>query len=337
MADVKAIARVLDEKLMLPVRELLGETRKILLSPDGLLNLIPFAALVDESNSYLVERYSFTYLTTGRDLLQLGKTRQRGEGMIIFADPDFGEMVTLGLGRKPKVSSPSIDFSSAYFGSLPSTHREAQALKAVFPDATVLNREQATETAVKQVASPNILHLATHGFFLEDVIITAKTNSRDLVMKAEQPIPSSLRIENPLLRSGLAFAGANLRRSGKDDGILTALEASGIDLSGTKLVVLSACDTGLGEVRNGQGVYGLRRAFALAGAESLIMSLWEVSDEATSDLMTDYYKILQTGQGRGEALRQAQLRMLVNKEQEHPYYWASFIQSGQWYGININR
>jgi CHAT domain-containing protein len=129
----------------------------------------------------------------------------------------------------------------------------------------------------------------------------------------------------------LALSGANLRTPGvNDDGILTALEASGLNLWGTKLVVLSACDTGLGEVRNGEGVYGLRRAFVLAGAESLVMSLWPVSDYSTRNLMINYYKNLKLGMGRGAALRQVQLDLLKRNTQLHPFYWANFIQSGDW-------
>jgi CHAT domain-containing protein len=162
------------------------------------------------------------------------------------------------------------------------------------------------------------LHLATHGFFLE--------NSAD-----------KTKIENPLLRSGLAFAGANARSGDKDDGILTAMEASGLNLWGTKLVVLSACDTGLGEIHNGEGVYGLRRSFVLAGAESVVMSMWPVSDYVTRELMTNYYKNLKNGMGRGEALRQVQLEMIKRPNRRHPFYWASFIQSGEWANLDGHR
>src|SRR5262249_2124135 len=143
--------------------------------------------------------------------------------------------------------------------------------------------------------------------------------------------------ENPLLRSGLFFAGANIGKSGDDDGVLTALEAAGLDLYGTKLVVLSACDTGVGEVKNGDGGYGLRPAFLLAGAETQVMSLWPVSDEGTRELMVDYYKRLLAREGRGEALRQVRLRMLASKDRKHPYYWASFIQSGEWASLDGKR
>jgi CHAT domain-containing protein len=133
------------------------------------------------------------------------------------------------------------------------------------------------------------------------------------------------------------LAGANLRKSGEDDGVLTAMEMAGLDLWGTKLVVLSACDTGVGEVKNGEGVYGLRRALVLAGSETQVTSLWPVSDEDTRDLMIEYYKALQRGEGRSEGLRQVQLRMLKHKDRQHPFYWASFIQSGEWANLEGKR
>lgn len=141
--------------------------------------------------------------------------------------------------------------------------------------------------------------------------------------------------ENPLLRSGLALAGANKLRGGNgEDGILTALEASGLDLWGTSLVVLSACDTGLGDVQNAEGVWGLRRALVLAGADSQIMSLWKVNDDQTQDLMVRYYGSLLHGEGRSDALRKVQQSMIDSRgkanDHSHPYYWASFIESGDW-------
>ena len=143
--------------------------------------------------------------------------------------------------------------------------------------------------------------------------------------------------ENPLLRSGLALSGANLHKSGDENGILTALQASSLNLWGTKLVTLSACDTGIGEVKDGEGVYGLRRAFFLAGTQSLVMSLWPVSDAVTREMMVDYYTGLKRGLGRGEALRQAELAMLKRKGRQHPFYWASFIESGEWANLDGKR
>jgi tetratricopeptide (TPR) repeat protein len=163
-------------------------------------------------------------------------------------------------------------------------------------------------------------------------------------VKQEGSLPGSrlskiaAQVKNPLLRSGLALAGANQRQSYDDDGVLTALEAAYLDLSATKLVVLSACDTGVGEVKNGEGVQGLRRAFILAGSESQVMSLWPVSDAATRDLMISYYKALQSGEGRGDGLRRVQLQMLRKRSgMRHPFYWAAFIQSGEWANLNGQR
>ncbi len=195
-------------------------------------------------------------------------------------------------------------------------------------------KTQATEAALRQLHGPRILHIATHGFFLEENEFAVADTRGVADTRLGKWVAN---VQNPLLRSGLALAGANQGKSGDDDGVLTALEAAGLDLWGTKLVVLSACDTGVGEVKNGEGVYGLRRAFVLAGAESELMSLWPVSDSSTSDLMISYYQALQQGQGRGEALRQAQLQMLQNKERQHPFYWASFIQSGEWANLEGRR
>lgn len=136
--------------------------------------------------------------------------------------------------------------------------------------------------------------------------------------------------ENALLRSGLALAGFNPRQSGTEDGVLTALEAAGLDLRGTQLVVLSACETGIGDVANGEGVYGLRRAFVLAGAASQLISLWKVDDQGTKDLMVRYYDRLLAKAGRSDALRQTQLEFLQHPTYQHPYYWAAFIPSGDW-------
>jgi CHAT domain-containing protein len=184
-----------------------------------------------------------------------------------------------------------------------------------------LTGRRATKAEVQRVSAPGILHIASHGFFLEDAAGTA----------------SEATAQNPLLRSGLALAGANLAGDGHGNGILTALEAAGLDLWGTHLVTLSACDTGVGEVRNGEGVYGMRRAFMLAGAETLVMSLWPVGDAVARDTMVAYYARLRAGDGRGDALRQAKLSILRRQATRHPYFWAAFIQSGDWTRLRDDR
>lgn len=336
--DIKKIARDVDQKIMQPIRPLLGTASKLLISPDGQLNLIPFEALVDEQNRYLIERFSCTYLTSGRDLFRLQLARESKTPPLVVANPIFGEPEiqiadAKGITSKSQRSvTTGSDLSEVYFAPLAGTAPEAQAIKSLFDEAKVLTGKKATESSLKQVDAPRILHIATHGFFLTDSISSATGND-----DRKRSINATTKIENPLLRSGLALAGANLRNYRNEDGILTALEASGLNLWGTKLVTLSACDTGIGEIKTGEGVYGLRRAFVLAGTESLVMSLWGVNDYVTRAIMTNYYKGLKNGLGRSEALRQVQLRMLKDKSKQHPYYWASFIQSGEWANLQGKR
>ncbi len=339
--DVRERSRAVDEKVMQPVRALIGDTNQLLISPDGALNLIPFEALVDEHERYLIQRYSFTYLTGGRDLLRLQVARKAQNPSLVIADPLFGEpdlpqpaiagYVNVHSRAKNRDSITSTtDLSNVYFAPLVGTAQEARTIKSLFPEINILLGQQATESSLKQNPAPRILHIATHGFFLTDELSSANT-------RGTRAISAKAKVANPLLRSGLALAGANLHKSSDDDGILTALEASGLNLWGTKLVTLSACDTGIGEVKNGEGLYGLRRAFMLAGTESLVMSLWPISDYVTREMMTAYYTGLRQGQGRGEALRQVQLSMLKRKQREHPFYWASFIQSGEWANLDGKR
>jgi CHAT domain-containing protein/Tfp pilus assembly protein PilF len=323
--DPKPRARALDAIVMAPLRGLVGDgVTRLLLSPDGALNLVPFEALIDEQQRYLIERYAVNYLTTGRDLLRLQVTRSSKADALVVADPLFGEpeqaAATARTGRasarRARRSVVTTDnLSSVYFAPLVSTGSEARAIKSLFPEATLLTGANATKSALTAVEAPRFLHIATHGFFLS----------------------ANAEVDNPLLRSGLALSGANVSPADRGAGILTALEATNVNLWGTKLVTLSACDTGIGEVKNGEGVYGLRRAFFLAGAETLVMSLWSVTDNVTRDLMSAYYGGLRQGLGRGDALRQAQLALLQRPRTRHPFYWASFIQAGEWANLDGRR
>ncbi len=194
-------------------------------------------------------------------------------------------------------------------------------------------RADATEALVKSLHGPEILHIATHGYFIADWdSAIGSGDSRALVLEGAAPRgPARPLLDHPMLRSGLVLAGARQQRSGPgQDGVLTALEASALDLRGTRLVVLSACDTGVGDVHSGDGVYGLRRAMVLADAQTQVMSLWPVGDRPTRDLMVSFYQRLREGRGRSEALRLAQLDMLSQAATSHPFYWASFVVSGDW-------
>jgi CHAT domain-containing protein/tetratricopeptide (TPR) repeat protein len=337
-SDVRRLSRALDDAVMRPVRGLVGDSTQLLVSPDGALNLVPFEALVDERGRYLVQRYRCTYLTSGRDLLRMQVARKGEHGPLIVADPAFGEPIAAssapvpaGTGRtreRRRSVTSARDLSEVYFAPISGTAREAQAIRMLFRDATVLAGERATESSLRQFAAPRMLHIATHGFFLQFAGIAPKAGAA----------PGGGPSRDPLLRAGLALARANVRGGAdQDDGVLTALEASRLNLWGTKLVALSACDTGVGEVRNGDGVYGLRRAFVLAGAESLLMSLWPVSDTWTERQMRSYYRNLKLGKGRGESLRLVQLGMLARNPRLHPFYWANFIQSGDWAALDGTR
>jgi CHAT domain-containing protein len=246
------------------------------------------------------------------------------------------------LAGEVKAESARSAVKELYFRFLPDAAQEGEALRSLLPGATLLTKRQATKAALSQMRSPRLLHIATHGFFLEDQNLTsagergAKALPDDPERALQRLERRGVGIESPLLRSGLALAGANEHKE-EDNGILTALEVTGLNLWGTKLVALSACDTGVGEVKNGDGVHGLRRALVLAGAETQVMSLWGVPDEATRELMVSYYRMLQRGQGRGEALRRAQLEILKKVKWRHPYFWASFIQSGEWANLEGKR
>jgi CHAT domain-containing protein/Tfp pilus assembly protein PilF len=325
---VKQTGRKLDELLMQSIRQKLGNVNHIIVSPDAQLNLIPFAALVDENNRYLIETYKITYLTTGRDLIRLQLEHSHKQPPVIVANPDYdkpGEPTTVAVSNTRGMNQLSRGVEMS-FGALPGTAEEAKVIEPLLSDVMLLTQSQATENAVKQLDAPKILHIATHGFFLPNLPRVEPDNSFGFISEnTQQNTPIQ---ENPLIRSGLALAGFNPRESGKDDGVLTALEVANLRLRGTKLVVLSACETGLGSIENGEGVYGLRRAFTLAGAESQLMSLWKVNDEGTKELMIQYYQRLLQNQGRSDALRQVQLEMLNYQEDQHPYYWAAFIPVG---------
>ncbi len=299
--DISNLSTELHRRLIAPLQPFLGDAAQLLVSPDGSLNLVPFEALRRSDGRYLVEDRAVTYVTTGRDLVRMLAPRPPPGRSVLFANPAFG-----GPPPQPTPAAPERSRPSVYFAPLAGTVSEARQIHALFPNLELRLGGEATERALKRLQAPRILHIATHGFFLQD------------------------GEENPLLRSGLALAGANAATAGREDGILTALEAAQLNLWGTKLVTLSACDTAVGVVRNGEGVYGLRRAFFLAGAETLVMSLWPVSDLVTREIMAGYYTGLKQGLGRGAALRATQLQMLKRKGRSHPFYWASFIQAGEW-------
>jgi CHAT domain-containing protein/Tfp pilus assembly protein PilF len=348
-ASFEAQAQALYQLAFRPLLPLLGTTRRLFLSPDGQLALVPFAALHD-GDQFLVDTFDFTYLTSGKDLLPRAQESTAPDSVVVLADPDFSArlppsapLLAEASGHAERSSSLEPFFSSQRDGQalrawaltpLPGTRKEAQAVQQLLPQAQVFLGREATKERLLQLKAPAILHLATHGFFLENALIPPRSRALGSFVALDKA-PLAARPPDPLLRSGLLFAGANApapdasspTQVSPDSALATALELAGLNLWGTQLVVLSACDTGRGDVLLGQGVYGLRRAFFVAGAETVVMSLWKVDDETTRTLMEAYYSNLLAGQGRAAALREAMRE--VRRLQPHPYYWAPFIAMGR--------
>jgi CHAT domain-containing protein len=316
--SLQFLGRELDKRLMQPVRKLLGTRKHLLLATDGELNLIPFSALIDERQKFLVERYTVTNLTSGRDLLRLQVKIDAHSPPMILADPDYA------TGNGPTLFDKQLKPLSRLVG----TKQEARIIQTELPDFTVKLGAEATKSVLESVDKPKLLHIATHGYFLENSQPSAQAaDQRSLAALTDTPVDfDQLKQNTPLLRSFLFLAQAN----NSEIGIMTAAETAQLNLWGTRLVVLSACETGLGDVKNGEGVYGLRRALVLAGSEAQMISLWAISDRGTQELMAEYYHRLKAGEGRSQALRNTQLKLLKDPKRRHPFYWASFIQSGEW-------
>ncbi len=319
--DVKRLARKLDARIMAPLRPSLKNVRRLWIAPDRALHTVPFEALVDESDHYLVERFGMTYLGTGRELTRAPISATNTNAPFVLANPLFARGAT--PDGAPAEATRGVDFRKARFEPLPGTAAEAEGIHKALPNATVVTGESATREAVLALARPSILHIATHGFYLAGDK-PQKEGGRGLELEVANAPTEESTSADPLLRSGLALAGAN-----GGGGILSALELASIDLTGTKLAVLSACETGLGDLMNGEGVFGLRRALVIAGAEAQVVSLWQVDDDATRTMMVAYYTKLRAGGGRSEAMRATRLAMMRQPKTAHPFFWASFLVSGE--------
>jgi len=324
-----------------PLESHLSNNTDIFISPDGQLSLLPFEILPCLDGKYVIEKFKISYLSSGRDLLKFKMKPESGNWALVMADPDFdrsevklaqvGGMASNKPNLAPYIPEPLRGASGCLnnrFNSLPYTREETKSIIKTLKDKANLTTQvsysgDASEEVLKGMATPpKILHLATHGYFCEDVDLT-----------------KNKMLENPLLRSGLALAGANRLMdenqksdSLTEDGILTAFEASGLNLIGTELVTLSACETGVGEVKNGEGVFGLRRAIQHAGARTIVMSLWRVPDQETCELMRGFYQNWLSGQTKQEALRQSTLKVLNACRSKygtaHPLLWGGFVMVG---------
>ena len=344
-----------------PLEAHFGDARELVLSPDAALWLVPWAALPLADGKYVVEKYQIRYVISGRDLVSSGTTQQsKSTDPIVFANPDYdlGPADAVDRTRAVLRSMAPVERVAGSRGAgsfislgraerLPGTAKEAAAIRPgvtryAGSEPVIYEDQYALEGVFKSLHGPKVLVLGTHGFFLPDQAVEhkddrgarlAEEGSKGRAVLTTEGKP----MENPLLRCGLLLAGCNQRveeaSADVDDGILTGLEIVGTDLRGTDLVVLCACETGLGQVRNGEGVAGLRQAFQLAGAKAVVATLWQIPDEETVALIKRFFGNLSAGQSKAEALRSAQLVQITARRQAHsaahPYYWAAFTLTGQ--------
>lgn len=365
-ADYRQTGEALRRAVWGPVSPHLRDTRRVFIVPDGALHLVNFAALPTGQSSYLLETGPrIHYLSAERDLVPVGAQQKKGVGLLVVGAPAFQDARLFASLRPEKTETQEAvqvfaprastfrglrsscdNFQTMQFEALSASAREASNVSALWrrpgpllrgaeSNAVQLTGAAASESAFKQQAQgKRVLHLATHGFFVGGKCASALEASQKPNGEALASSPG----ESPLLLSGLALAGANHRHAAgpdEDDGILTAEEIASLDLSGVEWAVLSACDTGVGEVKAGEGVLGLRRAFEVAGARTLVMSLWPVEDQTTRDWMGQLYRArLVHGLTTMDAVHQANLKTLRQRRVKglttHPFYWAGFVAAGDW-------
>jgi CHAT domain-containing protein/tetratricopeptide (TPR) repeat protein len=332
-----------------PVVTKLQGVDAIFIVPDASLQLVNLAALPADDGRYLVEAGPVIHhLSTERDLVRQAARRYTGDGALIVGDPDLDARTPMQIASTRSVDSTApacAEFRQVRFAPLAASRDEVRDVRSLLsPNASIfeLTGPAASESAFKRLApGRRLIHIATHGFFLQDRCDSALASARARGTAATVPpgTPSQVLGDNPLLLSGLTLAGANRRAessasSGAEDGILTAEEVASLDLGGVEWAVLSACETGVGKVLPGEGVLGLRRAFAVAGAGTLIMSLWRVDDEATREWMGALYRGRLGGLSTAEAVRNASRTMIRERRQKgkstHPYYWGGFVAEGDW-------
>lgn len=332
-----------------PIANRLEGVNKIYLAPDGAYNQISIYTLQNpQTKEYLINEIDLSLVTNTKDLVA-EESVNNGTGSIFFGYPNYN----MGTDEKVKEEKGSggrgmrsggtgtlergatiprgirgnlVRYMRSFNGlaMLPGTKKEVELIDSLYnaqsQNAEIYLLEEAVENKLKEIKNPSTLHIATHGFFLE-LDPTDASNDK--------------YVENPLLRSGLVLAGANSfirtgeldERQGTDDGILTAFEAMNLNLDETDIVVLSACETGLGEIKNGEGVYGLQRAFQIAGADAIIMSMWTVDDAATQELMTTFYEEWLAHGDKRKAFNTAQKRL--KEKYDKPYYWGAFVMVGE--------
>lgn len=292
----------------------LDESDHIFVSTDGTLPLVPFEVVV----AFGTDRpLAVSYLGSGRELLEPPPRASSTSRSVVVYDVDYD-------------AGPKGATATRRWAPLRHARAEGRAVQRVLEDATTLRGARATETMLRALTHPHVLHVASHGYYEAAPPPTSAPRHLRGVKAVVQDVPSQTYPSTtlPMLTSGIVLAGANRLRTGSDDGLLTAGELTDVDLRGTALVTLSACNTGQGELRTGAGVYGLRRALFLAGSRAQVLSLWEVDDAATAYLMTQFYEALGRGATVLDALTEAQRAVQDRPQWAHPFFWAAFTVSG---------
>jgi len=332
-----------------PLLPHIGKTERWVLSPDSNLWLVPWAALPLPNGKYAIEEHPISYVVSGRDLVNASvRAPVQPSAPLVLADPDFDlgldrvalETRILLRGQQPPEQTRGLS-GALKLGSIPRLLGTAAEAEAVAPhlrqytgaEPRLYTDREALAGVFQTARNPKVVLLSTHGFFLTDQETDPK--ERERLDRTEQPRHVA-GVENPLLRCGLLLAGCNhadKAKEGEDNGVLTGLQIVSTDLRGCELVVLSACETGLGDVRNGEGVAGLRQAFQLAGADSVVATLWQVPDQQSAQLMIRFFDNLAQKQAKADALRNAQLALIKARREKnaaaHPFFWAAFTLTGQ--------
>jgi CHAT domain-containing protein/tetratricopeptide (TPR) repeat protein len=340
--------------------------------PDGVMHLVNLATLPVGEDRYLVESGPLIhYLSSEREVVRPAGPPGPAKGLLAVGGVDFDarvEALAEGVEDGSTVATASLispaddaradstprstcaDFRSLKFAPLPYSRLEVDEIESLWRERLSGRTDEAgrilkltgaragRETFRRSVAGRQVVHLATHAFFAQDRCPSVLELARgiDRPPAGGKPRVTAILGDDPLLLSGLALAGANRRDAARrgEDGILTAEEIASLDLSGVQWVVLSACETGIGKVQVGEGVLGLRRAFEIAGADTLILSLWSVADAAAREWMRGLYEARLSGRTTTEAVRQASLAMIQKRRDAglsiHPADWGAFVATGDW-------
>jgi CHAT domain-containing protein len=349
-AEARKLLKAIADRILAPLEPHIGGFDRWLISADNELWLVPWTALPLAGGRYAIEGHRINLLVSGRDLVRARYKAADGPALVM-ADADFDLAPAAGGAEARRLISrdgraergpeaPANDSISRGWAPLPGTAEEAKAAGPLL----------ALEGVFKAAERPRIVLLSTHGFITrpqpmpaptaradEDLQIIPPARKERMIVRGLNPSWESL-LKDPLVRCGLILAGANKRGEAGgeaiDDGILTGLEIVGTDLRGTELVVLSACETGLGDNHQGEGIAGLRQAFQLAGADAVVATLWRIPDDASAELMTAFWVNLAAGRTASDALRDAQLAVIKSRrasveQAAHPYYWAAFTFTGR--------